>query len=646
MYLKRLELQGFKSFANKTVLDFLPPKDGVFSITAVVGPNGSGKSNISDAIRWVMGEQSLKVLRGKKSEDVIFGGSETKGQLGAAEISLVLDNADGKIMGDYPEIVITRRLYRSGENEYLVNNNPVRLFDIHLLLAQAQFGQHSYSVVGQGMIDRLLTVNPAERKDFLDEASGIKEYQIKRHQADLKLTRTTENVEQADRLLQEVEPRLKILARQVKKLEKRQEVELTLRETQEKYYATIYSRNQKELEVVLDNLQTTENKYRSAFSELEAVQNELAELARSSTRQEVFQELQNKFQEINRRKNELERQLAILEGQMHAEYSQSGKQNIGWLENKIKELKNSHDKIAGDLSLANAEAGRVNRAVDEEKKKADNLSVDRAQQVLKISRLQSQMMKDQTEQSYLQLSGLTAVKAVLDSKEKFGKVYGLVAELGEVSEEYRTALEVAAGQNLSSLVVADEQVARLAIDYLRDNRFGVATFLPLNKIQGRPVYNDLEAVLQDSNVLGLAVDFIKFDNKFREIFSFIFGSTIVVRDLRAAEAVGIGRARMVTLGGDIAEKNGVMRGGFRQKRSSLSFSSKLSFNSEDRLGEYQAQINLEQHNLNEIERKLDEAKAQALTLQVQAQSAVAKAEMLTQENDRQERDLAGFQSSW
>lgn len=640
MYLRRLELQGFKSFANKTVLEFLAPKDARFSITAIVGPNGAGKSNVSDAVRWVMGEQSLKVLRGKKSEDVIFGGSETKGQLGAAEVSLVLDNTDGKVMGDYSEIVITRRINRSGESEYFINNNPARLFDIHLLLAQAQFGQHSYSVVGQGMIDRLLIVTPSERKDFLDEASGIKEFQIKRHQADLKLNRTVENMTQAERLLQEVEPRLKILARQVKKLEKRQEVELNLREIQEKYYATIYTRNQKEIDGLEARTRGIETGYREAFSQLEGIQTELADLARSSSRQEVFQELQNRFQEANRTKNDLERQLMILDGQLHTEYSHVGKQNIGWLEEKIKGLKNSREKLENDLALANAEAERLSRTAKEQKELLDNLSVERSQQVLKISRLQSEVMRDQSEKNYLELSGLTAVKAVLGSKERFGKIYGLVAELGEVGEEYRLALEVAAGMHLSSIVVADEQVARQAIDYLRDNRFGVATFLPLNKIQGRPIYNDMEVLLKDPNVLGLAQDFIKFDSKFNEIFSFIFGNTILVRDLKGASAVGIGRARMVTLSGDLAERNGMMRGGFRQKRNTLSFSYKLSYSNEDRLVEFQAQINLEQHNLNELERKIEEAKVKMMELQVQAQSAQGRSGMLEQENNKQEKELA------
>ena len=288
MYLKRLEIKGFKSFSTKTVLDFLPSKQGYHSITAIVGPNGSGKSNVADAIRWVMGEQSLKSLRGKKGEDVIFSGSETKSQLSAAEATMTLDNQGGSLMSDYPEIVITRRLYRSGEGEYLINNNQVRLLDIHLLLAKLQFAQHSYSVVGQGVIDQLLTVSTAERKDFLDEASGIKEFKIKEHQAELKLRRTKDNIQQAEILMQEVEPRLKLLSRQVKKLQKRQQVETQLQESQEQYYGSLYSTNQKELDKIKDSLEDIEKEYHTAFNELKIIQEELSSLAQATSRQQVF----------------------------------------------------------------------------------------------------------------------------------------------------------------------------------------------------------------------------------------------------------------------------------------------------------------------------------------------------------------------
>jgi len=425
MHLKRLEIKGFKSFAEKTVLDFFPYKNGRYSITAIVGPNGSGKSNVADAIRWVMGEQSLKNLRGKKNEDVIFNGSEAKGQLGAAEVSMVLDNSTdildserNKVMPDHPEITVSRRLYRSGEGEYLINNNQVRLLDIHLLLAQAQFAQHSYSVVGQGMIDKLLTVSPAERKDFLDEASGIKEFQLKQHQADLKLTRTRENLTQAERLVEEVEPRLKILARQVKKLEQRQEVEIKLRENQEKYYASIYLANKSELDQVNSVLVGIETNYRQAFKELEEAQKEMAALA-------------------------------------HDAEKDSGK---------------------------NKNADSAGQVIAEQRKALEQLSKDKTNAQLKIFTLEKQIFQDQSEQNYRQISGLFAAQAVLENKDKFGKVHGLVAQLGEVEEKFQLALETAAGSYLSALVVENDDVAKSAIEFLRTNRLGFATFLPLNKI--------------------------------------------------------------------------------------------------------------------------------------------------------------------
>src|SRR5689334_6333179 len=211
-------MQGFKTFANRTVLEFLPPKEGSRGTTAIVGPNGSGKSNIADAVRWVLGEQSLKLLRGKKSEDVIFSGSEKRARSGFAEASLYLNNEDKAVDIEYSEIVITRRIYRDGESEYLVNKNKVKLQDVLLLLAKANFGQRTYSVIGQGMIDAILVASPKERKEFFDEAAGVKQYQLKRESAVRKLDASEENLKQAELILAEIEPRMRSLSRQVRRL--------------------------------------------------------------------------------------------------------------------------------------------------------------------------------------------------------------------------------------------------------------------------------------------------------------------------------------------------------------------------------------------------------------------------------------------
>ncbi len=240
MYLQKLEIQGFKSFANKTVLEFTPKSKDKKSITAVVGPNGSGKSNVADAIRWVLGEQSLKLLRGKKSEDVIFSGSPKKPRMGFAEVSLYLNNEDGQAPIDYREVVLTRRVYRDGEGEYLINKNKVRLSDVLMLLAQSNFGQKNYSIIGQGQVDAILLATPLERKEFFDEATGVEQYQIKRLQALNKLRASEENLGQAATLFAEIEPRVRSLSRQMKRLAERSKTEGELRDLQKKYYGHLW----------------------------------------------------------------------------------------------------------------------------------------------------------------------------------------------------------------------------------------------------------------------------------------------------------------------------------------------------------------------------------------------------------------------
>ncbi|KKP88768.1 MAG: Chromosome partition protein Smc [Parcubacteria group bacterium GW2011_GWA2_36_10] len=235
MYLEKLEIQGFKSFAKNTTLVFNR------ELTTIVGPNGSGKSNIADAVRWVLGEQSAKTLRGKKSDDVIFAGSDKKGRLGFAQVDLYLNNQDNLLNLDYDQIIVSRKIDRNGESEYLLNGSKVRLLDVQLLLAQANFGQKTYSVIGQGMIDSILTSSAAERKEFFDEATGVKQFQIKKDQAISKLDHAKENLAQSEQILAELEPRLKSLQRQVNKLERRESLEQELKNLQNDYYSFLLS---------------------------------------------------------------------------------------------------------------------------------------------------------------------------------------------------------------------------------------------------------------------------------------------------------------------------------------------------------------------------------------------------------------------
>lgn len=319
MYLQRLEIHGFKSFAQKTILEFLRPKNQKKGLTAVVGPNGSGKSNIADAVRWVLGEQSLKLLRGKKSEDVIFAGSDKKARLGLAQVSLTLNNEDQEVPLDMSEMVIARRLYRDGESEYLVNGHPVRLHDIALLLARARFGQKTYSVIGQGMIDSILSASSAERKEFFDEAAGIKEFQIKRQQALSRLQSTRENLGQAQGLLKEIEPRLRSLNRQVKRLAEREAVEKELREIQKRYYGGLWHDLAGRLAEFQKQYHRFDEEFQRKKAEHEGILKNLNLLEKEISTSQNFLNLQKKYEEIlvkrsqkQEKKMKLQSQIEIL----------------------------------------------------------------------------------------------------------------------------------------------------------------------------------------------------------------------------------------------------------------------------------------------------------------------------------------------
>ena len=287
MYLQRLELQGFKTFAKKTVLEFPASKKDRHALTVIVGPNGSGKSNIADAIRWCLGEQSMKMLRGKKSEDIIFSGSNGKARAGMAEVTLVINNEDKAMPVDYSEVVITRRVYRDGESDYMLNGKIVRLTDIQLLLAQVGVGQRSYSVVGQGMIDHILSASPEERKIFFDDATGVRGLQIKRHQAMLKLEKASENLAEVEMLLSEIEPRLRSLKRQVKRLEQRETVESQLCEIQNKYFGSLWHSLNKESTLVNNEISEINKKIEQKQKELEYGDKQLEKLEQESVKHDL-----------------------------------------------------------------------------------------------------------------------------------------------------------------------------------------------------------------------------------------------------------------------------------------------------------------------------------------------------------------------
>ena len=305
MHLSNLTVQGFKTFAKKTSLSFLPPTVDRFPLTSIVGPNGSGKSNLADAIRWVLGEQSMKLLRGKRSEDVIFSGSEGRGRSGFAEVSITLNNEDKMMPLDYDEVTITRRLYRDGNSEYLLNDGAARLSDIQLLLAQANVGQRSYSVIGQGMIDHILVSTPEERKAFFDDATGVKPLQLKRHESILKLKRTFENLTDVEMLVSEIEPRLRSLKRQVSRLAERETVETELRTLETSYYGTQWWNIIDELAGVKSKLSEIDGHITNRKLELTTIEAETLAVEKTEIGEDAgLAALQKEYREAGKRRDD------------------------------------------------------------------------------------------------------------------------------------------------------------------------------------------------------------------------------------------------------------------------------------------------------------------------------------------------------
>ncbi|MBU0531361.1 AAA family ATPase [Patescibacteria group bacterium] len=332
MYLEKLEVQGFKTFAQKTALTFPKPKDDRHTITSVVGPNGSGKSNLSDAIRWALGEQSLKLLRGKKSEDVIFSGSIGRTQAGFAEVALTFNNEDGTMPVEFSQVTFSRKLFRDGNSEYRLNGKVARLSDIQLLLAQAGVGQRTYSVVGQGMVDHILVSSPEERKTFFDDATGVRQFQLKRHEAMLKLKRTYENLSEVELVLNEISPRLRSLKRQVNRLEKREQVENELRDMQASYYGTLWWTLTDQLGAVKKNFNAVDAEYRAAENKIKSleVKSQKMESEEEATDQADagMAALQNQYREFQAKRSglrdqefEIQKQIELKKVQAEAKWT-------------------------------------------------------------------------------------------------------------------------------------------------------------------------------------------------------------------------------------------------------------------------------------------------------------------------------------
>lgn len=384
MFLRKIEISGFKSFAKKTVLDF--SKVGVLSggkklgITAIVGPNGSGKSNIADALKWALGEQSMKTLRGKKSEDIIFAGSGKKSQLGSAQVSIYLDNSSKKIPIDYEDLVITRKIYRSGESEYLINGSRVRLLDIVDMLAKAGIGQRSYCIINQGMADHALNATPVERRVIIEEAAGVKEHQIKKERSERKLRSTKINIERVKGLLTEIEPHLNMLRRQSQKAEKGDEYRQNLNQKQNELFGFLWGNIQKEKEQSSGIKDDFSKKIMINQREIDEIQDKLGkESGNKANHQEEIRKLEDEERKINYASNDLERRLIIEQGKLELEKERQKEiksieiipVDASFIKTRLDDLQKRQNQLVEKLSLLKNLGG-----LEELKEYAKKISID------------------------------------------------------------------------------------------------------------------------------------------------------------------------------------------------------------------------------------------------------------------------------
>lgn len=673
MYLKRLELQGFKSFADRTVLEF---KSG---ITSVIGPNGSGKSNISDAIRWVLGEQSMKSLRGSKSEDVIFAGTQARKSLGFAEVSMVIDNADGKLPIEYSEVTVTRKIYRSGETGYFINKVPCRLKDVLELFMDTGIGKDGYSIIGQGKIDEILSNKSEDRRKIFEEAAGIVKYRTRKAESEKKLEQTKLNLLRINDILSEIETNIEPLKMQSEKAKKYLDLREELKNIEVGLFLHNISEYKEKLEKIVEDIKIVEEQNASENEKMQNLQKAKEELKNSideiTSKIEEMQNLSfestNKIEKINseigiskeriqnnnvnnerlsKEIEEVKQRIAELEEEQKQKLSK--KENLATnrekfqkeLDEKQKELeeltkklsakeleiedkkknieKNTDEKyeLISEISsldtnleniekrekVAKAEIQSLTLEIDSTrndkqekskdfydiefkknelskslKEKADKKS-ESMQKIkdfdttlnnlayeinMKDSRLKFLIETEKEKEGYTR-----SVKSLLNACEKDSKlnkgVNGVLANLISVDKKYETTIEMCLGQATQNIVTDTEEDAKKLVEYLRENKLGRASFLPVTSVKGRK----LDRIIKNSTegVIGVASDLVKCNKKYEQIVLNLLGRTLIVENMDTAIQMAKLNSysfRIVTLDGDIISNTGSITGGSIQTKT-------------------------------------------------------------------------------
>lgn len=672
MYLKSIEVQGFKSFANKIVFDF---HNG---ITGIVGPNGSGKSNVADAVRWVLGEQSAKQLRGAKMEDVIFAGTQNRKPVGFAYVAITLDNSDHALPVEYDEVTVSRRVYRSGESEYKINGHSCRLRDVTEMFYDTGIGKEGYSIIGQGQIDKILSGKPDERRELFDEAAGIVKFKRRKSAAIKKLENERSNLVRVNDILSELEKQVGPLKQQSEKAKEYLNYKTDLKKYDVNAFLLETDRIRKEtaelngrLKIVDDDLEDSKSEYDNTKSEYEAAENQLNDInAQIDENSQTVSALELESQKLQGEINVFTEQIKTFNAnkQLHSERLldiEKDKQNKN---NSVKELREQYNDLNTELSeyndklaaindtakALNAEIEGISGQIDNRQNSIyDNLTeqstikaenqkfVTMLEQLeIKKSELTSHIIKGKSDESAQKqvIKSLTAeldnavgkledinnsieesntsvtqlkaeiaeknseldkltqnyhreksrlesliniterydgygnsIKKIMELKDSNPGILGVIADIVKVEKQYETAIETALGGTIQNIVTDKESTAKELIGYLKQNKLGRATFLPLNAIHARNTLEN-EACINEKGVIGVASNLVRVSFEYEGLAKYLLGRILVVDNIDNALLIAKKykyTLRIVTLEGEQLNPGGSMTGGAFRNSSNL-----------------------------------------------------------------------------
>ncbi|HET3076711.1 TPA: chromosome segregation protein SMC [Streptococcus pneumoniae] len=727
MYLKEIEIQGFKSFADKTKVVF---DQGV---TAVVGPNGSGKSNITESLRWALGESSVKSLRGGKMPDVIFAGTESRKPLNYASVVVTLDNHDGFIKDAGQEIRVERHIYRSGDSEYKIDGKKVRLRDIHDLFLDTGLGRDSFSIISQGKVEEIFNSKPEERRAIFEEAAGVLKYKTRRKETESKLQQTQDNLDRLEDIIYELDNQIKPLEKQAENARKFLDLEGQRKAIYLDVLVAQIKENKAELESTEEELTQVQELLMSYYQKREKLEEEnqtlkkqrqdlqaemakdqgslmdltslISDLERKLALSKLESEqvalnqqeaqarlaaLEDKRNSLSKEKSDKESSLALLEGnlvqnnqklnRLEAEllaFSDDPDQMIELLRERFvallqeeadvsnqltrieNELENSRqlsqkqadqlEKLKEQLAIAKEKASQQKEELETAKEQVQKLLADyqaiakeqeeqktsyQAQQSQLFDRLDSLKNKQARAQSLENIlrnhsNFYAGVKSVLQEKDRLGGIIGAVSEHLTFDVHYQTALEIALGASSQHIIVEDEESATKAIDFLKRNRAGRATFLPLTTIKARTISSQNQDVIAVSpGFLGMADELVTFDTRLEAIFKNLLATTAIfdtVEHARAAARQVRYQVRMVTLDGTELRTGGSYAGGANRQNNSIFIKPELEqlqkeiAADEASLGSEEAALKTLQDQMATLTERLEAIKSQGEQARIQEQ---------------------------